>query len=224
MEKATFAVYEFGPYRLDAAKRLLLYEGKSLTLAPKTFDLLHLLVQSQGRVLTKKELMSALWPDSFVEEANLAFQVSALRKVLGAKGAEWIETLPRYGYRFSAPVSQLAVQTAEDERSEDDGADAETTAERHFQVAALGRPAGRQTKILQALAAIAVVSALVFGWLRTREGAPRARVVRFLILPPPKITILDLDSIALSPDGSRLAFIGEASDGQKQLWLRPWIP
>src|SRR5215472_6392508 len=113
MEKATFAVYEFGPFRLDAAKRLLLCEGKSLTLAPKTFDLLHLLVQSRGRVLTKKELMSALWPDSFVEEANLAFQISALRKVLGTKGTgtEWVETLPRYGYRFSSDVSQLSAES-----------------------------------------------------------------------------------------------------------------
>ena len=94
MEKAKSTVYEFGPFRLEAAKRLLLCEGKSLTLAPKTFDLLLLLVEGRDRVLTKKELLQALWPGTFVEEANLAFQVSALRKVLGAHGEEWVETLP----------------------------------------------------------------------------------------------------------------------------------
>ena len=74
--------YEFGPYTLDAAKRLLSREGRSLALPPKTFDLLLLLVENRGRVLTKKELISALWSDAFVEDANLSFQISALRKVL----------------------------------------------------------------------------------------------------------------------------------------------
>jgi DNA-binding winged helix-turn-helix (wHTH) protein len=77
---------------------------RTLTLQPKTFDLLILLVESRGRVLTKKELMHALWPDTFVEDANLTFQMSALRKVLGPEGSEWIETLPRYGYRFNVKV------------------------------------------------------------------------------------------------------------------------
>ena len=65
-----------------------------------------------------------------------------------------------------------------------------------------------------------IALALLIGWLRFREKPAAQRVVRFLITPPAKVTILDLDSIALSPDGSQLVFIGEASDGQKQLWLR----
>src|SRR5215475_9561696 len=107
MTEGTGVVYEFGPYRLDTVKRLLTKDGKDLTLPPKTFSLLLILVEGQGRVFTKKELMVALWPDSFVEEANLSFQISALRKVLADEGGQWIATLPRYGYRFSGKVSEV---------------------------------------------------------------------------------------------------------------------
>jgi len=61
-------LYEFGSYRLDLAKRLLTRAGESVALAPKTYELLLLLVQSKGRALSKQELMSALWPDTFVEK------------------------------------------------------------------------------------------------------------------------------------------------------------
>src|SRR5690242_9748077 len=100
-------VYEFAPYRLDPAKRSLIRDGKKIPLPPKTFDLLQLLVEAHGRVFTKKELLNALWPDAFVEESALSFQVSSLRKVLAEKGAEWIENLPRYGYRFTANVEEV---------------------------------------------------------------------------------------------------------------------
>ena len=108
MANATGTVYEFGSFRLDTAKRLLTRDGEHLTLPPKTFDLLLLLVESRGRVFAKKELMAALWPDTFVEDANLSFQVSALRKALGGEGVEWIETLPRYGYRFAGEVLEVS--------------------------------------------------------------------------------------------------------------------
>ncbi len=112
MSKKTNGLYEFGPYRLDAAQRLLTRARESVTLAPKTFDLLLILVESCGRVLTKKELMNAFWPDTFVEEANLPFQISGLRKALGDDGGQWIETLPKHGYRFTAPVARIGGQPA----------------------------------------------------------------------------------------------------------------
>jgi DNA-binding winged helix-turn-helix (wHTH) protein len=93
-------LYEFGPFRIDAARRLLTRDGRAVPLKPKTFDLLLILVESQGRVLTKSALMKALWPDTFVEEANLSFQISTLRKALGEQASEWIETVPKHGYRF----------------------------------------------------------------------------------------------------------------------------
>ena len=114
MANATLRSFEFGPYRLDPSKRLLSRNGRSLALPPKTFDLLLLLVEGRGRVLTKKELMSVLWSDTFVEEANLSFQISALRKVLDEDGTEWIETLPRYGYRFKGEVSEVDLSLRSD--------------------------------------------------------------------------------------------------------------
>ena len=89
-------LYEFGSFRLNAANRLLSHAGETVTLAPKTLDLLLLLVDGEGRVLTKRELMNALWADTFVEEASLSYQIAALRKALGKEGDEWIETVPKH--------------------------------------------------------------------------------------------------------------------------------
>jgi Tol biopolymer transport system component/DNA-binding winged helix-turn-helix (wHTH) protein len=101
-------LYEFGACTLDTEKRLLIRDGQPVTLAPKTFDLLVFLVESGGRALSKTELMHSLWPDTFVEEANLAFQISTLRKTLGEDGPKWIETIPKHGYRFAGTVVGVA--------------------------------------------------------------------------------------------------------------------
>src|SRR5215813_13906342 len=101
------SLYQFGPFRVDAARRLLTCDGRAVPLKPKTFDLLLLLVKSRGRVLSKDDLMKALWPDTFVEEANLSFQISILRKALGQHAGEWIGTVPKHGYRFEANVTEV---------------------------------------------------------------------------------------------------------------------
>ena len=74
--------YEFGPFVLDTVQHLLLKEQEPVTLTPKTYDALLVLVRNSGRMLPKEELMAALWPDSFVEESNLTQQVSMIRKAL----------------------------------------------------------------------------------------------------------------------------------------------
>src|SRR6266576_1041315 len=97
-------LYEFGPFRLDPAERLLLRNGQTVPLAPKAFDTLLLLVENSGHLLTKDELMKHLWPETFVEEVNLAQNISALRRALDDKdgGAHYIETVAKGGYRFTA--------------------------------------------------------------------------------------------------------------------------
>src|SRR5262245_37270007 len=100
-------VYEFGDYRLDPASRLVSLRDRPIPLAPKSFDLLRLMVERPGRVLERDELIRALWPDTIVEEANLTFQISTLRKALGGDGSKWIETVPKHGYRFMAPVREV---------------------------------------------------------------------------------------------------------------------
>ena len=107
MSSRTSDLYEFGPYRLDAQRRVFTYEDHVVPLAPKTFDLLLVLLQGEGRAFSKHELMTALWPDTFVEEANLSFQVSVLRKALGESGSAWIETVPKHGYRLTADVKVI---------------------------------------------------------------------------------------------------------------------
>jgi len=106
--------YEFGPFRLDVLNSQLLRDGQPLPLTPKDIDMLLLLVRQQGRVLDKPELMSALWPDSFVEEANLSQHVFMLRKTLGAQanGKPYVETVPKRGYYFAAEVREIREQAA----------------------------------------------------------------------------------------------------------------
>lgn len=104
------AVYEFGSFRLDTAERVLESAGRPLLVAPKALDVLTVLVENRGRIVEKEELMAQVWPDTFVEENNLAFNVSVLRKLFGESGAtpHYIETVPKRGYRFVAEVSEVA--------------------------------------------------------------------------------------------------------------------
>ena len=104
-------LYEFADFRLDPEQHLLLRQGQPVPLTPKAFDLLVVLVESDGRLLTKDDLMKRVWSDSFVEEANLTVNISSLRKTLGdsLNGVTLIETVPKVGYRFVAPVKRYAV-------------------------------------------------------------------------------------------------------------------
>lgn len=101
--------YDFGPFRLDVTERLLLRDGESLTLTPKAFETLLALAENSGHLIEKDDLLKRLWPDTFVEEANLANNISLLRKVLGdnPKGHQYIETVPKRGYRFAAGVREV---------------------------------------------------------------------------------------------------------------------
>src|SRR6185436_4383233 len=99
--------YVFGVFRIDVTERVLLGEKGPISLTPKAFDLLLCLVENTGHVLAKDELMQQVWPDSFVEENNLAQNISTLRKTLEAGGEKFIETVPRRGYRFAAAVSEI---------------------------------------------------------------------------------------------------------------------
>ena len=109
MEKNLKGLYEFASFRLNANERLLLRAGEVVPLPPKAFDVLLALVEQPGHLLEKEELLKTVWPDSFVEENNLADNISKLRKVLGegVNGVKFIETVPRRGYRFVAEVKNL---------------------------------------------------------------------------------------------------------------------
>lgn len=114
MSRRTTPLLEFGPFRLDAEERLLFHNGNPVALPPKTFDLLLVLVENRGHLLEKEELMTRLWPDSFVEEANLSRHVFTLRRALsdGESGVSYIETVPKRGYRFVTAVHEISVEPA----------------------------------------------------------------------------------------------------------------
>jgi Tol biopolymer transport system component/DNA-binding winged helix-turn-helix (wHTH) protein len=107
-EVASRQIFEFGEFRLDATRRLLTKNGEPVPLTHKAFETLALLVEHRGRVVTKEELLSEIWPDTFVEEGSLARNISVLRKALGEHPGEhqFIQTIPKQGYRFVAPVRE----------------------------------------------------------------------------------------------------------------------
>ena len=102
-------LYEFGPFRLDPEKPCLWREGELVSLTPKAVETLVVLVQQSGKLVEREQLMNAVWPDTFVEDNNLNFNVSVLRKALGKneEGEQYIKTFPRQGYRFSAQVREV---------------------------------------------------------------------------------------------------------------------
>ena len=101
-------IYEFGPFRLIPEERQLLRDNQPVPLTPKCFDLLVVLVENTGHLIEKDQLLKRIWPDSFVEEANLSVNMSALRRALGEGPNEYqyVETVPRRGYRFVAGVTE----------------------------------------------------------------------------------------------------------------------
>src|SRR5947209_4334675 len=109
--------YQFGPFRVDTRERRLLRDGEVVPLTPKVFDILLVLVQNSGHILSKDEVMNLVWPNTAVEEGNIARNISTLRNALGERPREhqYIETVPWRGYRFVANVKEVrdeSVRTA----------------------------------------------------------------------------------------------------------------
>jgi DNA-binding winged helix-turn-helix (wHTH) protein/tetratricopeptide (TPR) repeat protein len=114
MEPQDIELYEFDSFRIDVIKRRLLRNERTVKLATKDFDILLLLVTNMGRIVTKEELISQIWPDQFVEENNLTVRISALRKSLGESHTKpkYIQTVQGRGYRFVARVRAVEAQKA----------------------------------------------------------------------------------------------------------------
>ena len=109
MSRRVRHLYEFGPFRLDPEKPCLWRNGEPVALTPKAVETLLVLIRQNGKLVARKDLMDAIWPNTFVEDGNLNFNVSMLRKALGTDeaGEQYIQTIPRHGYRFSADVREV---------------------------------------------------------------------------------------------------------------------
>ena len=177
-------LYEFGKYALDTANRRLTRKGEAVALTPKSFELLHLLLENHGRALSKSELMQALWPNTFVQEANLSFQISILRKSLGDHGPKWIETVPKHGYRFAGPAASAEGNVA--------------SAQIAFPSKHARTPKRWQTRWVPAVAVLVVA---VYFAISTRWRPPQAGP--FTLMPLTTYPGTQLEP-SLSPDGSSL--------------------
>jgi serine/threonine-protein kinase len=191
--------YEFGTFRLDPTERLLTRAGQPVALTPKAFDLLAYLVERPGRLVEKRDLMAALWPDTVVEEANLAYTVSALRKALGdgQEGEQFIQTVPTRGYRFVAAVAAPKANEP---------------------VVAPSRPAAQVAIIVAGAVILGAAAGAALMWWRGRPSpAPKASVTRFEL--PETVAARDVSVPAVSPDGRRIVFAGRQGE-KRQLFVR----
>jgi eukaryotic-like serine/threonine-protein kinase len=207
-KRDTPELYEFGPFRLEPNERKLLRGNEIVELTPKTFDTLVLLVRNSGHLLEKEELISMLWPDTFVEEGSLSNNIFLLRRALG-EDPPYIETVPKRGYRFVGAVRQLPV--APPNRPEKPGGPREISDEvstdrrapDHL-VAATPSSARRPWGRPAAIAAVFLVMLAVGMALLSRRGTrvpERSQWVQLTELPDAAV------QPALSPDGRMLAFL-----------------
>src|SRR5678816_3035602 len=112
MSDTSMRIYEFGPFRVDALKRILMRDGTQVRLPAKAFEILLILLEERGRLVEKDELMRRVWTDSVVEESNLTVNMSALRKSLTESPGEhrYVVTVPGRGYQFVADVRQPEIE------------------------------------------------------------------------------------------------------------------
>lgn len=238
-------IYRFGDYQLDAAERVLKRNGEIVPLPLKPFEVLLVLVEQHGIVMSKEELISRVWPNSFVEEANLARHIYMLRQTLGesVKGNgskhHYIQTIPGRGYRFACEVETGRLATGAEEQGVFKGDEAtiesdappllrvtqqggvgDAASERGALAASRERPhwswrLSRYHLLAAMLALITLVSLSVFLIIT------QARVAE----PPPEPTITRLTNNAnvltglISPDGKYIVSVVE-EDGQQSVWVR----
>jgi Tol biopolymer transport system component/DNA-binding winged helix-turn-helix (wHTH) protein len=222
-------LYEFGPFRLDATERLLLRDQQHVPLTPKAFETLLVLVEHGGHVIEKDELMKKVWPDTFVEEVNLAKNVSNLRKILGAEQSEhYIETIPKRGYRFVAGVREVWTEEASPLNAQGDVLSHPYQWDAEVGVQPNGKPVFEIAGVVtDSSVRRSVASRIGLPIVFLSIGAIVAIGVWFVMLRPiskpstPLLKITPLTSLpgnedqaAFSPDGNQIAFVwnGEKED------------
>ena len=205
-------VFVFSGFRLDPNRRLLLHNERPLSLHPKAFELLLILVENRGRVLSKSELLDKIWEGQFVEENNLAVQISGLRKILGESSTEhrFIVTVPGRGYRFVSDVRLDSAEITVDEASHENGFEAESETLEH-----IDRPSTlrHQPLYLYAFAIFVVLAGGAWYWLNaTKSGSGEMKMTRLT-------TSGKVVNAALSLDEQFVVFAQKEGDGES-LWLR----
>ena len=193
----TGRVYEFGPFRQDPAARTLKRQGAPVPITPKSFDTLLYLVSNAGRTVTREEIIKAVWPDTFVEEGNLNYNISQIRKALGdnEEGVRYVQTLPKQGYRFVATVTQVPSLT---------------------DAALVDKPRLRWAQWAAAITILASAAILASALVKNRTAKSAPTLTRLTSWSG--LTI----SPALSNDGTLLAYASDREgEGSLHIWVQP---
>jgi DNA-binding winged helix-turn-helix (wHTH) protein/Tol biopolymer transport system component len=208
--------YEFRDFRLDTAEKILLHENKPVPLTPKVFDTLNFLIENAGRLLEKDEMMNKIWHDHFVEESNLTFNIKMLRKALGdsATKPQFIETVPRRGYRFIAKVKKIAAEIEITDIIEKSDSEIE---ENH--------PVEQKSQILRiAFVSFALLLLVVvaFGaWYIKGFNSDLSAPVLSAPFAAEKLSNNGKVGIAvITPDGKNVIYRNSGGDGKQSIWLR----
>ncbi|HZS03591.1 MAG TPA: winged helix-turn-helix domain-containing protein [Blastocatellia bacterium] len=235
VERQVRRFYEFGPFRLVPDEQRMYREGEVVRLSPRVFELLLLLARNAGQVMDREGLISTLWPDTVVEEANLNVHISALRKALGESpgGHQYIETLPRLGYRFVASVREMEADGGEfngraPDKSRGPAASVGHASNGSQLMAAdtVTQDEGASSVNRQRGLAVAL-TALVIGVTTISFVVYLARTGSRVDQPPPqrKLWQLTFDSglnsePTWSPDGRLIAYSADR-DGNFDIWVQP---
>jgi len=234
MEDGNNRFYGFGEFRVDARRRVLSKNGEAISLSPRNFDLLLVMIENEGKILSHDDLLDKVWEGTFVEQANLKNAISVLRRVLGEQPnqALYIRTVPRRGYSFVAPVQSIPEVKPEEtfvyeetvseitveEEVERDDAQGETL----NITKALPPPAApshwRVNKLLAITAVVVILAGAGYGVWRWRSGSsPQLSADNI------KITKLtnkgNLNGAVLSPSGNYFLYVTMDGDGSS-LWAQ----
>src|SRR5579859_763588 len=222
MKDAVSPSYEFGPFQLDSAQHVLFREGQPLALEPKVLDTLLALVESHGQLMEKDALIKTVWPETFVEEGNLTRNIHHLRKLLGKDpgGREYIETVPKRGYRFVAEVNVQNGDGAEStgtllvhngrpslpeitpsQENETTGVPEEIAGRRD--AVATPSPQRRTWLAVWAAVVLLVSATALLTWMWQHPVAPIRQNARRLTTFAPEAAVT---AAAISPDGNFLAY------------------
>jgi Tol biopolymer transport system component/DNA-binding winged helix-turn-helix (wHTH) protein len=219
--------YEFDRFRIDLTERVLTRDGEIVPLTQKAFEVLLALLERRGGIVSKEELMEKVWPDTFVEESNLAQNIYTLRKALGQtpEGDGYIATVPRRGYRFAAAVRELF----EDEEPQSESApikfdkpdDSLVVVNEGVSEATAATPlkaklSSRALKVISA-GAIALIAVAGVAWLmgqkNGRDDLNRNMAIAALT------TTGNVLAAAISPDGAYVAYATSEKADQSALWI-----
>ncbi|MGI8735036.1 MAG: winged helix-turn-helix domain-containing protein [Pyrinomonadaceae bacterium] len=240
MREQNHYVYEFGPFHLDATRRVLSKEGEPLKLFPKEFDTLLALVESNGELVEKDDLMHRVWQDTIVEESNLTTNISHLRKLLGESRNrhDYIVTVPGRGYRFVAGVRQAFDEVIVHERTrvtlENEEIECEEETARGVEESGVaihpgphadtlttrGHWLGRRAFILAAVAVVLAAAAFGSYRLLRQSWTKNVAATPFKAIKLTKLTNSGRATLAaISPDGRYIVHVSKDVEGES-LWLK----